>query len=126
MKRVLLDTHALLWWFEDPTLLSKEARSVIRNGENTIYVSAAAVWEITIKKSLGKLQSPDNLEKLMTEVNFSPLSITISHALAVSSLPPYHQDPFDRIQIAQAKMERLTFITRDRNIQQYDVPIIVA
>jgi len=124
--KLLLDTNALIWWFEDPALLTSESRKAIRNGENSVYVSAAAVWEISIKKSLGKLQAPDDIDVQIMKENFIPLPIAITHALAVGNLPPYHQDPFDRIQIVQAKLEKLTIVTRDKNIKRYDVPVIIA
>jgi len=121
-----LDTHALLWWLDDPKLLSKEARQAIGNGKNTVYVSAAVVWEIVIKKSLGKLDTPDDLEAAMAANRFLPLPVTIPHALAVLSLPDHHRDPFDRILIAQARHEGFKFVSRDSNVPLYGVPHIVA
>ena len=123
---LLLDTHTLLWWLgKDPTL-SKNARTAIRDNRNVIFVSAATAWEITIKKALGKLQTPDNLEEALEVNQFLPLPITIRHALAVGELPPIHQDPFDRVLVAQAKVEGLTLVTRDEDIQKYRVPFIAA
>jgi len=123
---LLLDTHALLWWLDDPMLLSKGARRAIRDGRNMVYVSAAAVWEIAIKKALGKLAAPDDLEAAMTANRFLPLPITIPHALAVLALPGHHRDPFDRMLIAQALHEKFRLVTRDEDIQKYAVPLIVA
>ena len=123
---LLLDTHVLLWWLDDPLQLSEKARTAVAEGGNSVFVSAAAAWEITIKKSLGKLDAPDDLEEVMVEERFQPLPITIPHALAVVTLPPIHQDPFDRIQIAQAKLENLTLVTRDLFIQQYDLNLLEA
>jgi PIN domain nuclease of toxin-antitoxin system len=123
---LLLDTHVVLWWFDNPNTLSEKARDTIAQGGNMVFISAAVAWEIAIKKALGKLRAPDNLEAVMSEENFQPLPITIPHALAVAALPPIHQDPFDRMQIAQAKVENLTLISRDSLIGQYDVPLIVA
>jgi len=123
---LLLDTHALLWWLDDPKLLSKGARRAIRDGSNTVYVSAAAVWEVAIKKALGKLAAPDDLEAAMTANRFLPLPITIPHALAVLALPAHHRDPFDRMLIAQAIHEKFRLVTRDADIQKYPVPLIVA
>jgi len=123
---LLLDTHVVLWWFDNPDLLSEKARAAISQGENMVFISAAAAWEIAIKKALGKLEAPDNLEAVMAEEDFQPLPITIPHALAVAALPPIHQDPFDRMQVAQAKAESLTLVSRDALIGQYEIPLIVA
>lgn len=82
---LLLDTHVLRWWLQDPNQLSKPAREAVVDGENTVYISAAVVWEIAIKKALGKLQVPDDLEAAMAANRFLPLPITVPHALAVQS-----------------------------------------
>ena len=125
--KLLLDTHILIWWL-DPTIstLSEEAYAAISDGKNLVFVSAATAWEITIKKALGKLDAPDNLEEELARHKLQPLPITISHALAVGELPRHHNDPFDRILVAQAKVEALTLITRDENVKMYDVPFIDA
>ena len=123
---LLIDTHVLLWWLDDPALLSGEARTVIAEGRNPVFVSAAAVWEIAIKKARGKLEAPDNLEEVLEQERFQPLPITIPHALAVGALPPLHEDPFDRIQVAQAKVEGLVLVTRDSFQKKYGVPFIGA
>ena len=123
---LLLDTHVLLWWLDDPTLLAEEAQRAIGDGDNLIFVSAAVAWEIAIKKALGKLEAPDDLQNVMATERFQQLPITIPHALGVASLPAIHQDPFDRIQIAQAKLENLTLVTRDGFIQQYAISLMKA
>lgn len=124
--RLLLDTHVLLWWLDDPGLLSAGARNAIAAGSNTVFVSAAAAWEIAIKRALGRLDAPDDLAEAMAAECLQPLPITIPHALAVATLPPIHQDPFDRIQVAQAQLEHLCLVTRDTFIQQYDVLLMRA
>jgi PIN domain nuclease of toxin-antitoxin system len=124
--KLLLDTHALLWWLEDPHLLSKEARNAVRNGKNAVYVSAAVAWEIVIKKGLGKLEVPDNLEETLAQNRFLALPILVSHALAVEKLPLHHRDPFDRMLIAQAVHEGLTLVSRDSQVRQYPVSCIAA
>jgi PIN domain nuclease of toxin-antitoxin system len=121
-----LDTHTLLWWLEDPQILSKAARKAIADGRNTVYVSAAVAWEIAIKKALGKLDAPDDLEAAMAANRFLPLPVTIAHALAVATLPPIHNDPFDRLLIAQAHHEGFKFVSRDQRIPSYGMPHIVA
>ena len=123
---LLLDTHAFLWWLDNPRLLSKAARMAIGEGKNTVYVSAVVAWEITIKRSLGKLDSPDDLEAVMEANHFLPLPVTVPHALAVRLLPYHHRDPFDRLLIAQARHEGFKLVTRDPCFSQYDVPLIVA
>ena len=124
--RLLLDTHALLWWLDDPRLLSEEARNAIKSGENIVYVSAAVIWEIVIKKALGKLDIPSNIERALATNGFSLLSITVPHALAVQKLPSHHRDPFDRMLIAQALQEGLILVSRDPNILKYRVAHMVA
>ena len=123
---LLLDTHVLLWWLDDPTRLSEASRTAIRDGKNTVYVSAAAVWEIVIKKALGKLDAPDDLDEVLRTCRFTPLPVTIAHALAVRSLPTHHRDPFDRMLVAQAICEGLTVVTRDPQILLYPVQSSVA
>ena len=119
--KLLLDTHVLLWWLDDPAKISDTARTAIRGPENAVYVSAVTVWEIVIKKTLGKLDAPDNLDEVLRACQFSPLPIAIEHALAVQGIPLYHHDPFDRMLIAQANVEGLTIATRDSDILQYPV-----
>jgi PIN domain nuclease of toxin-antitoxin system len=123
---LLLDTHTFLWWLDDPQLLSQAARKAIGDGKNTVYVSAAVAWEIAIKRSLGKLDAPDDLEAAMEANRFLPLPVTVSHALAVQTLPDHHRDPFDRLLIAQALFEGFKLVSRDRNIPRYRVLHIVA
>lgn len=122
----LLDTHVFLWWADDPSVLSESARAAIGDGKNTIYVSAAVAWEIVIKKAIGKLDTPDDLEEVMAANHFLPLPITFSHALRVLSLPNHHRDPFDRLLIAQALHEGFTFVSRDQHVADYGVPHVVA
>ena len=123
---LLLDTHVLLWWLDDPASLDAAARTLIADPRNRVLVSAAVAWEITIKRRLGKLEAPDDLEDALEEERFQHLPITVPHALAVAELPPIHADPFDRIQVAQARLEGLTIVTRDATIPNYDVPCLRA
>ena len=124
---LLLDTHVLLWALDNHPTLSPAARTAIIDGHNVVFVSAATAWEITIKKALGKLQAPsdDYLDELKRH-RFTPLDITTEHALAVERLPMHHADPFDRMLVAQAQVEKLTLVTRDPKILIYSVPIIKA
>jgi PIN domain nuclease of toxin-antitoxin system len=123
---LLLDTHVLLWWLDDPAQLSEVAGTAIRDGANVVWVSAATAWEIVIKKTLGKLDAPDNLDEVLRECRFTPLPITIAHALAVQSLPMHHRDPFDRMLVAQARAEGMTIVTHDPKVLEYPVLNIVA
>ena len=98
----------------------------ISEGRNTVYISAAVVWEIAIKQSLGKLDAPDDVEGAMEANRFLPLPVTVAHALAVRNLPSHHRDPFDRLLIAQARSEGFKLVSRDPIIPAYGVPHIVA
>ena len=121
-----LDTHVLLWWLADDPTLSQTIRAAISDGKNLVFVSAAVAWEMAIKSALGKLDIPSNSEAALTANRFQLLPITIPHALAVADLPHHHNDPFDRLLIAQAKVESLTLVTGDEQIKKYDVPIMEA
>jgi PIN domain nuclease of toxin-antitoxin system len=123
---LLLDTHAFLWWLDDPQKLSKAARKAISDGKNTVYISAAVAWEIAIKRALGKLEAPDDLESAITANRFLPLPISIAHTQALRFLPDHHRDPFDRLLIAQARHEGFRLVSRDPHVPHYGVSHIVA
>jgi PIN domain nuclease of toxin-antitoxin system len=123
--RLLLDTHILLWWLADEDL-SAPAREAIADPANLVAVSAASAWEISIKKALGKLTAPDDLEQQVREGGFVPLPISPAHGVAAGRLPRHHEDPFDRMLIAQARAERLTIVTRDKRFEDYDVALLTA
>jgi PIN domain nuclease of toxin-antitoxin system len=126
--RVLLDTHAFLWWVIDNPQLSIRAREVIGDGKNEVYLSAASGWEIAIKARLGRLQLNKEPEQFMAEQiaknAFQSLPILMSHALREYKLPGHHQDPFDRLLVAQGQLERLSILTSDAFIAMYDVEVI--
>lgn len=124
--RLLLDTHVLLWWLTGDATLSKEATAAIADQGNVVFVSAATGWEIAIKRASGKLESPGDLEAQLKRNRFDPLPITFRHAWAAGALPRHHEDPFDRMLVAQAMLESLTMATRDARISQYGVPILAA
>lgn len=123
---LLLDTHVLLWWLDDPAVLAQQARSTMTEPNNRVIVSIASVWEIAIKKALGKLEAPDDLEAMIEDAGFELIPIAFPHAWAIKDLPRYHDDPFDRLLVAQAKVEGLTLITRDERLKQYGIRIIEA
>jgi PIN domain nuclease of toxin-antitoxin system len=123
---LLLDTHALLWWLDDNPTLSKKARQAIADGGNTVFVSVAVIWEIRIKQRLGKLKIPKDFERVLNQQPLEMLPITAEHAHATGKIPYHHRDPFDRMLVAQAKVEGLTLVTRDIHLERYKVPIIKA
>jgi PIN domain nuclease of toxin-antitoxin system len=126
--KILLDTHAFLWWDSNPEKLGKTAAELLSQPENTVYVSVVSAWEIQIKKQLGKLSLAVPLAELMesqqqvNEINLLP--VQLNHVLALDELPVHHKDPFDRLLIAQAKTEVLDIITADPVFQHYDVRTI--
>jgi len=123
--RLLLDTNALLWWLANEGLAA-QAEEAISNPENLVAVSAVSAWEISIKKALGKLRAPDDLEHQIRAGGFTPLPVTIAHGVAAGRLPRHHDDPFDRILIAQAFAEGLTIVTSDKRFSDYSVSFIPA
>lgn len=123
--RLLLDTHALLWWLADKGL-TDQARDAIADPGNLVMVSAASAWEISIKKALGKLSAPDDLERQVGDSGFTPLPISLAHGIAAGRLRRHHDDPFDRMLIAQAYMEGLTVVTHDKRFADYNVAILAT
>mgnify|MGYP005663497079 CR=1 FL=1 len=124
--KLLLDTHALLWWLDDPNLLAEGARDAIAEPGNDVFVSSVVAWEIAIKRGLGKLTAPANLQEMLAECGFQELPISATHALATETLPFHHRDPFDRMLIAQAISEQATLVSRDAVMDLYPVPVIPA
>lgn len=124
--RLLLDTHVVLWWLMDSPRLSAAAREAIAAPQSEVYVSAAALWEIAIKKGLGRLECPPNLLELLRADAFEFLAITPAHALAVAALPQHHSDPFDRLHLVQALHEELTIVTADPAIATYGAAVLAA
>jgi len=125
--RVLLDTHSWLWMVGEPDRLSDQGRQLLHDPRNELFFSAASAWEIAIKYETGKLRLPRPPTALLggwlAEDRLSALPILLAHALHAGELPPHHLDPFDRLLIAQARIEGLTLLTADRRLAKYDVPI---
>lgn len=121
MQRFLLDTHVLLWWLDDSAELGPRCKELIADQRNQIYISAATTWEISIKKALGKLEAPDDIDSIVEDEGFSKLPISLYHGQLAGSLPMLHRDPFDRMLIAQAQAEGLILMTSDSNIGQYNL-----
>jgi PIN domain nuclease of toxin-antitoxin system len=123
--RLLLDTHVLLWWL-DGHPMSDEAVNAISDPVNEVFVSAATVWEISIKTEKGKLRINDGFMQILNENAILMLHITWGHGLAAGSLQLHHRDPFDRMLVAQAQAETLTLVTRDEKLLNYDIDVLVA
>jgi PIN domain nuclease of toxin-antitoxin system len=123
--RLLLDTHVLLWWLANQ-LFAGTAWDAIADPANDVQVSVASAWEMAIKRALGKLDIPNDLEQQISRHGFTILPISLPHALAAGALPRHHTDPFDRMLIAQAQLEALTIVTRDPRFANYGVPIVPA
>lgn len=126
MRRLLLDTHVLLWWLADHPALGEKARGLISDPRNDVYVSAASTWEISIKKALGKLNAPLGMASIIQDEGFSSLAISLFHGEQAALLPEHHKDPFDRMLIAQAQAEGLEVVTSDEKFSAYGVRLVGA
>lgn len=126
MTSYLLDTYAFLWWMMDRQKLSSAARTEIGSARTVVMVSSIVPWEIAIKVSQGRLKSPTDFEGAYAANRFIDLPVSVEHAQTLLSLPDIHKDPFDRMLVAQARVERLTIITSDAIIARYDVPVLAA
>jgi PIN domain nuclease of toxin-antitoxin system len=121
VSRLLVDTHALLWWLSDDPALSPTAREAIAEPANDVLVSTASIWEIAIKRALGKLSAPDDLPAHVEAGGFGWLAVSAEHAWEVRGLPEHHRDPFDRLLVAQALLERMPIISADPCFAAYGV-----
>jgi len=122
--KLLLDTHVLIWWFNDPSKLSPRASSLLRSPANSVLVSAASAWELAIKVNLGKLDAlplVSELSRYTEEEGFTELPINLEHAVRAGLLPRYHRDPFDRLLVAQAQSLNIPILSSDKVLDQYDV-----
>ena len=126
MTRLLLDTHALIWWLEGGEQLSGPAAEAIASPRSTVCVSPASLWEASIKHAKGRLATPPDLARWVRNEGFEELPIRLEHGELAGALPPHHADPFDRILIAQARIEGLTIVTRDYAFEAYGVPLLAA
>jgi PIN domain nuclease of toxin-antitoxin system len=123
--RLLLDTHAVLWWLADDLQLSRTAKAAIDDGANELFVSAAVGYEIVYKQSRGRLAPlPENLNRRLQREGIVMLSISMDHAIAAAHLPGRHRDPWDRIMMAQAVVEKCHMVTVDKVFTDYGVPVI--
>lgn len=134
MKKILIDTHVFLWWIDNQKhmFIGQSAREILTDPRNDIFVSAASTWEIAIKKSMGALSAPDNIESIVEDKGFSALPISMFHGEQAGSLPvalhpdtgKEHKDPFDRMLIAQAQSEGLYLMSKDSAFSAYAVRVI--
>lgn len=124
--RLLLDAHTLLWWLANDATLSAVARSLIADPANEVLVSSATIWEIAIKRELGKVAAPAGVSSILASEGFTELLVTGTDGEAAAALPAHHRDPFDRMLIAQAQRNGLTIITRDRAFAAYGAAAVSA
>ena len=126
--KYLIDTHVLLWWLFDDARLSVTAKEIVRQPGNHIYVSSASAWEISTKFRLGRMPSAreaaEHLPAIVRRSRMKELTITIEHASAAGALPGPHRDPFDRMLIAQGRLEKMPIVTSDAAFRQYDVSLV--
>ncbi|MES2708006.1 MAG: type II toxin-antitoxin system VapC family toxin [Verrucomicrobiota bacterium] len=126
MRRYLIDSHVIVWWLSDPARLTQAARAAISDPAHQVCFSAASVWELGLKIAKGKLRMPMSFPTLLEAEGFASLPVTTPHAVRALELPPLHQDPFDRMLVAQALEEDLVFITRDEHILSYSLKLLKA
>lgn len=125
--RLLLDTHVWLWWLGDDRRLGRPARQALGNPWNEVYVSAASAWEIAIKAALGKVRvGKADLEGEIAANGFLEIEVRTRHALRAGGLGPIHEDPFDRMLVAQAQVENLTVVTADPVFERYGIAVLEA
>ncbi len=126
--KILLDTHALLWWWTDDAKLSARSRALIADPANEVLLSSASAWEVSTKYRLGKLpeagEIAEHFDAFLNESHMTPLPITIEHALKAGALQRHHRDPFDRMLIAQSQVERAPIVTKDAAFAAYEVELL--
>jgi PIN domain nuclease of toxin-antitoxin system len=122
--RLLIDTHVFLWWDRQPERIAPSLFASIEDDATDVFVSAASVWEIAIKRAIGKLGFGQRIVGVIAAHGFEVLPITAEHAERAGELPPHHTDPFDRLLVAQAYLERMTFGTQDAKIGPYGIPTL--
>jgi PIN domain nuclease of toxin-antitoxin system len=128
--RLLVDTHCWLWFLLSPEKLNPASQEALSGSDHSIYFSAASAWEIVIKAALGKLELPlpasQYIPDRLSQLGHQSLPILQEHVLQLESLPAHHKDPFDRILLAQAQVEELLFVTADRTLTEYGLPVLWA
>lgn len=119
--KLLLDTHVLLWALATPERLSQKTRSLVADARHGVFVSSASSWEIEIKRAMGKLRAPTDLERQLKDRRLVELPVRVRHVEALRDLPPLHRDPFDRMLVAQALVDDLTLVSADEQLLAYPV-----
>jgi PIN domain nuclease of toxin-antitoxin system len=122
--KLLLDTHAALWWLGGDDRLGRVSADLLEDASTDVQLSAAVVWEVAIKRSLGKLKAPDDFASTLIGAGAQALPVTIAHAEAVELLEWHHRDPFDRMLIAQARVEQAVLVSNDQAFLPYGVPLV--
>jgi PIN domain nuclease of toxin-antitoxin system len=122
--KLLLDTHAALWWLSGDERFGEQAAQHLTDEKNQVLLSAAVVWEVAIKRSLGRLDAPEDLAPALLDAGVQALAVTVDHAAAVEHLPWHHRDPFDRMLVAQASIEGAAIVSRDASLRPYGVALI--
>jgi PIN domain nuclease of toxin-antitoxin system len=126
--RLLLDTHAFLWWVEGEPALGRRARAAVADPDNEVFLSIASCWELAIKLSLGKLRLNEDIERFipeqLTRNGFALLGVEFRHVARVADLPFHHRDPFDRLLVAQALQDDLAIVSVDRVLRKYGVTVV--
>lgn len=122
--KLLLDTHAALWWLSGDERFGEQAAHHLTDEKNQVLLSAAVVWEVAIKRSLGRLDAPEDLAPALLDAGVQALAVTVDHAAAVEHLPWHHRDPFDRMLVAQASIEGAAIVSRDASLRPYGVALI--
>lgn len=125
--RLLLDTHALLWWLNDDAKLDNHARGLIGDSENDVLVSVVSLWEIAVKLRIGKLDADlEEILAILPAQGFDRLDISDAHLIALAALPLHHRDPFDHLLMAQAVVEGAHFVSQDRTVALYGIPFVTC
>lgn len=122
--RLLLDTHAALWWLSDDPRLGAVSAALLDDASNDVLLSAAVVWEVAIKRSLGKLTAPDGFAAILIDAGVAALPVSIAHAEATAQLAWHHRDPFDRMLVAQATVEQAVLVSNDRALTPYGAAMV--
>lgn len=120
---VLLDTHAALWWVADDPRFGSVAEKLVLDPSSRVFLSAVVIWEVTVKRSLGKLSAPDDWSQPLLDGGAIPLPFSLDHAARIRTLADHHRDPFDRLLVAQALVENATLLSRDTALGAYDAPV---
>lgn len=123
--RLLLDTHVLLWVLAGDRRLTRPSREII-SGARTVVVSVVSGWEIALKSAAGKLRAPADIEAAVLESGLVPTTLDFADVAEYAGLPTHHPDPFDRMLVAQARVRGLTIMTRDRQLERYEVPLLLV